>query len=169
MSANPSSSLAVALTSLYFAPLVHGASPDSVNLEKRLSDANAYLSRAVTTGCNSQTLDDLVEVAIECSVADWDGYGAQPANEIALKRAAQFIKSLPANFPAPEPGAMPDGEISLDWDFGPRQTLTVSIGDQPRLAYAAIAGDDEWSGTASFLDRIPKSILTAIEAIIDQS
>ena len=114
-------------------------------------------------------LRKLEKLSANHTTPNWDGYGARPANEIALKRAAQFIKNLPPNLPAPDPGAMPDGDISLDWDFGPRQTLTVSIGDQPRLAYAAIAGDDEWSGTASFLDRIPKSILTAIEAIADQS
>lgn len=105
---------------------------------------------------------ELVELWDECHLDDWDGYGARGLRSSAMERALDFLQVFPTSLPAPELSAMPNGDLALDWDFSPRRTLTLTISARPRLVYAAIEGDEEWSGTVSFLSEIPRSLLDTL-------
>lgn len=110
-------------------------------------------------------LAELTEVVGECSEANWDGYKAVALDARAAIQAKRFIDSLPPNLSYPGVGAMPDGDICLDWDIGPRCSLTVVIEPQARLAYAMIDADEERSGVLSFRNEIPKPLLRVIEEL----
>jgi len=68
-----------------------------------------------TDGRIDEAISELMELAHECSNSDWDGCNLLTISKIALRRAAQFVRALPEDFPMPEFAPEPDGAISLDW------------------------------------------------------
>ena len=72
----------------------------------------------------SETIDEIYQ---ECSVINWDGYGAKPVDYDLRKTVEQFLNSLPTIIPDPEISADPDGEISLDWCSEPRKVFTCNL------------------------------------------
>jgi hypothetical protein len=143
-----------------------GVCPDAQAVEFQVQEIQANFQQIYSIAKKLEIcLDDLAEIVSECSSENWDGYDAAALDAGAVSNAHRFITALPGDFPYPEIGAMPDGDISLDWDFGPRRTLTVSIGSQARLAYAAINNDEEWSGTVTFIETVPNTLLRAISVI----
>lgn len=114
---------------------------------------------------SDRLLAELMDLWSECRSDDWDGYGARGLASEAVQRAFAFMNALPAGVELPELSAMPNGDVALDWDFAPRRTITVTVAASPRLAYAAIDGDEEWSGTVSFLSEIPESLLANIDRL----
>ena len=80
----------------------------------------------------------------ECREANWDGYGAEAVNPLALKRAEDVIASLPDDLPLPECSFEPGGCVSLDWMPAAHRILTVSVSvrwrdARGRLAHSGIA------------------------------
>jgi len=147
--------------------LTFGVSPEARALEQ---DIRENVGGTVAAPCSfpsasDRLLADLSELWSECRLDDWDGYGACALHPQAVQRVAAFLKALPGGVEAPELSAMPNGDVALDWDFAPRRTITVTVAAGPRLAYAAIDGDEEWSGTVSFLSQIPRSLLENLERL----
>lgn len=112
-----------------------------------------------------QLLDELDDIRDGASQVGWDGYGAQPLNVDAYDFAKAFIKALPTTAPLPEVGADPDGEVSLDWHFGPRRALSVSIGPTGRCTFAWVLGQRSNRGTDWIEDEIPASIVFALREL----
>lgn len=107
-------------------------------------------------------LEDLDRLRLETSQAGWDGYGALPVNPDSYNFAKSFIKALPTEAPLPELSADPDGEVSLDWQFGRRRALSVSVGATGRCTYAWMLGQRSTRGTDWIEDEIPASIAFAL-------
>lgn len=106
------------------------------------------------------------EVAAECRSSNWDGYGAQPIREAAKEQAQRFVDLLPARFRGPDPVADPDGNMALSWDFGPGRVLTIDIGDDGKLTYAALLGGGvKRHGVEQLNGHIPKVILETIDEL----
>jgi hypothetical protein len=94
---------------------------------------------------------------------NWDGYGAEPVNLLALRRAEGVITSLPDDLPQPECSVEPDGCVSLDWMPAPHRTLSVSVGAGDRLPYAWVDGTDRGHAVAMLVDgQLPARILEEI-------
>ncbi len=108
-------------------------------------------------------LDELEEVRKEASREGWDGYGGKPVNPEAYKNARLFLEAIPATAPSPEVSADPDGDIALDWVFGYKKALTISIGPAGRCTFAWMRGQRTYRGT-EYLDDdgIPASIAQAL-------
>lgn len=83
---------------------------------------------------------------------NWDGYGAEPVNPLALRRAEGVIASLPDGLPRPECSIEPDGCVSLDWMPAPHRTLSVSVGAGDCLPYAWVDGTDRGQAVARLVD-----------------
>jgi hypothetical protein len=124
---------------------------------------------------NSQALSEKKAAAIsqlralakECSVEDWDGYGAFPMDKDALRNAEAFIRALPENFPLPEFAPKPDGSFSLDWIPARQHVLTVCVDDSNQLAYAWLDDSDQGNGLARFDGSfVPRRVLDAIQTIM---
>lgn len=107
-------------------------------------------------------LDDLESLCAEASHKGWDGYGAEPVSPDSYDYARAFIKALPTTAPLPELNADPDGEVSLDWSFGKRRALTVSVGPTGRCTFAWVLGQRSNRGTDWIEDEIPASIAFAL-------
>lgn len=110
-------------------------------------------------------LDDLESLCVEASGQGWDGYGAEPLDRHAYDIAKTFIKALPTTSPLPDLSADPDGEVSLDWSFGKRRALTVSLGPTGRCTFAWVHGQRTNRGTDWIEDEIPASIAFALRQL----
>jgi hypothetical protein len=80
------------------------------------------------------------QIAAECSVPNWDGYGAAAVSHAAIQNAQEFVDLLPANLHEPQVAPDPDGDVSLSWDFGTDRIFTVSVGAEATISYAGILG-----------------------------
>ena len=109
-----------------------------------------------------QVITELEEVRVETSREGWDGYGARPLNPLSFEFAIRFLNALPATAPLPEVTADADGEVVLDWIFGARKALTVSIDATGRCTYAWMLGQSTSRGTVWMDDEIPPQIVFAL-------
>jgi hypothetical protein len=121
-------------------------------------------------GDKAAALDQLEQLAAECSEQGWDGYDAQPVSGIAKLNAEHFIRMLPDRFPLPEFSAEPDGSISLDWIKSRNSVFTLSIGDNDRVAFAWLDGTDRGHGVVRLVrDQIPDRVLDGIRALFSDN
>ncbi len=146
------------------APAKSTAQSDSAKeLERMLEMIREHrLESYVMRNPAEQVLNELDEVRSEASREGWDGYGARPLAQASYNFAIRFLNSLPAAVPFPEVGADTDGEVSLDWIFGKRRALTVSIGPTGRCTDAWMLGQTTHRGTEWIDDEIPETIIYAL-------
>ena len=113
--------------------------------------------------------EDVSRIAQECSMTNWDGYGAAPIAGDTHWQACLFLDTLPLGTPAPSVGAEPDGHLTLEWYRSPRHTLSVSVSPEGDLHYAALLGPAKAYGTEPFLGDIPQSILDLIHRVVPET
>jgi hypothetical protein len=106
--------------------------------------------------------NELIDVILECSKLNWNGYDARPIKPNAIQDAFRLAQVIPLGIPAPSIGAEPDGDITFEWYSAPRKTLSVSVDDCGNLHYAALLGPDSVYGTEAFVGVLPKRILDLI-------
>jgi hypothetical protein len=129
------------------------------SLLRMQEEIRGYLLTSHTVrGARERLLDELDNLWEAASSKGWDGYGAEPMNADAYDFAKMFIKALPTTAPLPEVNADPDGEVSLDWTFGKRRALTVSVGPTGRCAFAWLLGQRSIRGTDWIEDEIPAQL-----------
>jgi hypothetical protein len=109
--------------------------------------------------------NELCEVAEECESPNWDGYGAEPVSTDTYRATYRFLEALPVGTPAPSVGAEPDGHLTLEWHHGPQRTLSVSVGAEGELHFAARNGSARDYGTRVFSGEIPHRILELIQVV----
>lgn len=96
---------------------------------------------------------------------DWDGYGALPVSQEACSRAEAMMSALMDKFPAPAVGGSPHGSITLEWMTGQRRRVMVSIGEEERIAFAAVFGEETVQGVASFIRDVPREITALLSRL----
>ncbi|MEM0963460.1 MAG: hypothetical protein AAGK21_13095 [Bacteroidota bacterium] len=109
-----------------------------------------------------ESVHELHDVYAERRDEDADGYGSAVADVASFKLAQTIIENLPAGLPSPEPGVDPDGEATLEWHAGPRRVLSVSVGADHVLRYAAILGDESTSGRATLDGRSLPEVVSSL-------
>ena len=124
----------------------------------------SYVMRSAT----ERTLVELEEVRTEAAQDGWDGYQGNALQPLAYLYAKLFLTTLPTTAPVPEVSADPDGEVSLDWHFGERKALTVSIGPAGRCSFAWMVGQSTFRGADWIEDEIPASIVFALSQLADR-
>lgn len=130
--------------------------------EIRMHLLNSYVMRNKA----ERALAELEEVRSEAARVGWDGYGALPLSPLAYFFARIFLNALPTTAPLPEVSADTDGEVSLDWIFGERRALTVSIGPTGRCTFAWMLGQSTNRGTGWIEDEIPATIAFALGQLV---
>ena len=122
----------------------------------------SYTVRRVAEG----TLNELDAIRDEARVEGWNGYGARPLNPDAYQNAKLFLAALPPTAPVPEVSADPDGDVALDWIFGPQKALSISIGPTGRCTFAWMRGMRTYRGTDWLDDNgIPTPIAAALSQL----
>ena len=101
----------------------------------------------------------LDEAFQNCSETDWDGYGAAPADALSRKWARKVLAAFPTRLGVPEIAFEPDGDAGLEWWRGPDRVLTVSVGRNGELRYAARLNAARVIGTGMFADGLPKRLV----------
>lgn len=109
--------------------------------------------------------DELYKMVKQCSVENWDGYGATPVTLETFRQAINALETLPLGTIAPTVGAEPDGHITLEWYKTPRRTLSVSISPEGELHYAALLGQKKRCGTEPFCGEVPDVIMDIIRQV----
>ena len=108
----------------------------------------------------------LTDAFRDCSEPDWDGYGAAPANELSMRWAKQVLAAFPSCLGVPEIAFEPDGDAGLEWWRGPGRVLSVSVGRNGELRYAARFNAARIIGTEMFADGLPKRLVEAAYELI---
>ncbi len=145
-----------------------GFSPDFEVLKKLNGDAFNEYRKAETIGrALEETLGSLMEVYNECSVDNWDGYGALPVSVDVLLEAKRLIDLLPSNmtFPMPSVTAEPNGEIALEWYKGNRLIFVVSVTDHNEIIYAGLFGTNKIHGIEYFGSSLPHVIVSNLKRL----
>ena len=109
----------------------------------------------------------LAEAFHECSQPDWDGYGAVPANELSTAWARKVLSAFPDCLGVPDIAFEPDGDAGLEWWRGPDRVLSVSVGRNGELRYAARLNAARAIGTEVFADGLPKRLVEAAYELVE--
>jgi len=147
-------------------PMNRGVSEDAIALQRQAADILEGFARSVTIGeFYRNTRQSLAKAADECSVENWDGYGAKAVDSSSYVNALYFSQLLPVNIPIPEIYVDPDGAITFEWYVGPRQVFSVSMGSNNELVYAGLFGANKTHGTEHLDDELPETILDNIHRV----
>jgi hypothetical protein len=114
---------------------------------------------------NSELKQRIDEMAAECSLPGWDGYGANAVTTAAVVEAHAFGETIDSSLIVPEVGAEPDGAVTFEWHRSVQQTLSVSVHGSGVLHYAALLGTEKICGTEDFQARMPKVLRDLIARI----
>jgi len=141
-------------------------SNDAQEIQKIKSRFSQY-EVSISYGLSKEkVLEDLQDAIIEANESGWDGYGAKPADPGACLYAWKFLNQLSSNLPPPEIGVDTDGEIAIDWDYGPRRVISIRVGRDGTLNYGGLVGHTVFHGIEIFHESIPRTISLGIERVI---
>jgi hypothetical protein len=154
-------------TGLITRPRSNARSDSAVRLRQLSEEIRKHLltSLAVSRAAE-RAMTGLKAIRAEAAEPDWNGYGAKALDPDAYANAQRFLEALPTTAPVPEVSADQDGEVALDWDFGHRKALTISIGANGRCSYAWLRGKRASRGTEWLDDEIPSNILRALDQLV---
>jgi hypothetical protein len=113
------------------------------------------------------SIRELRRLQQEASRPNWDGYGALPIDPRSAEHASTFIRALPTTVPVPDVSVDPDGEVDLLWQLDPTRTISVSVGPNGKLTYAALIGAAESYGTEWLSSEIPQPILDSLTRVLN--
>jgi hypothetical protein len=151
----------------YCAMASHGNSDTARFIGDKLQSGRRHLQHSQVLGLYGKgVLYDLYRVYEECLKPDWDGYGSLPVSITTLHLVKQFIDALPLGTPQPSLGAEPDGHLTLEWHYSVRRTLSVSIGPEGEIHYAALLGAGKAYGTEVFYGEVPRKIVDLIYEVM---
>jgi len=108
----------------------------------------------------------LFEIYKECSVPNWDGYGAYSISEETYEEAFKIIDSLPSFIKMPEITCEPTGEIAFEWNKDGGQMFVVSVGGKHKINYAGIfAGNNKIHGSEDFEESLPAPVINNLRRL----
>jgi len=134
-------------------------------IEEQIADQNRFLHKSAALGVEQVLREELTEVWEECSQPDWDAYNALPVSWDSVDNARRLLLSLPLGTKLPSVGAVPSGNISLEWHHSRRRSLTVTVSPDGDLHYAALLGPGRTCGTEPFFEEAPQIILDLIARV----
>lgn len=144
--------------------MLRGNSPTAAYIDKVSQHHQSYFAQTAALS-KQPAIDELIVTWQECKIPNWDGYNAYPVKEETLNYTYAFIQALPLGFPLPSLSAEPDGHLALDWFHDRYWTISVSVGPDGVLYYAALLGNSDPRGSEPFLGEIPKRLLSLIQEV----
>jgi hypothetical protein len=160
------SAVALRIDSFFSPHTDRGISDDAAVLLTRIKEVGKDISDTETLGKNyREALNALRACYNDCLTEDWAGEGAEPVMLADLLAAERFLRTLPTLLPRPEVSVDPDGEFAFEWYNSDRDVLSVSIGRQGKISYAARFGKNRTHGTEYFGDELPSVITANLERL----
>jgi hypothetical protein len=115
---------------------------------------------SITTGQAKRDLNSLI-----LDTVSQDREGIENLKATTVSNACKFADLIPSKFPNPEINIDPDGEISFEWYISPDKLLSISVGQDGRLAYAGRLGIKKISGIDYLGEQFPGELSVFIEKI----
>jgi hypothetical protein len=155
----------------YAAPLFvegsKGSGTDSEQLAEILAERRQE-RRAAASAPQSLALDSLARIVRDCSVDGWDGHGGRRISARTESAARDLLESLPMWLPAPDIVPEADGDLGIEWDFGPDKIFSISVGEKGMLHFAGLFGGGvERHGVEPFSGMVSTEVLGHIKRLID--
>ena len=147
------------------AVMERGVSEEAQYVAAETDSDRQHMNTSSAVGFERILRGELAEVWEECRQADWDGYDALPVSRDALRKMYTFLEALPLGSQRPTIGADPHGHLSVEWYRSLRRVLCVAVSDDDLLHYAALLGSNKTSGTETFYDEVPESILSLVRRV----
>ena len=123
-------------------------------------------SRSIVLEKPRRELQDALDAAcVAAQEPNWDGMGSAPVEPSTYTYASQFLQIFPANALPPDISVDTDGELLFEWDRGPRQTFSVSVGRDGTLTFAGLLGYRKVHGTEHFREALPLVIADWIQDV----
>lgn len=150
-----------------FSPVsIWGTSKEADFIAAETDNIISELQTAISIGLGKENIfNKILHIADDCAVAGWDGDNAKPVIDATLMKAASFLKALPLGTEAPTASAEPDGSLSFEWYRSARKLMSISIGRDCFLHYAALIGERKAYGTEPFLGSVPEVIIDLISQV----
>lgn len=142
-----------------------GAGPEAVYVHEQYIKEQRRMQEALAVGMHQAAFDELYDVASEASFKGWDGDEGLPVLEETLLHAKAFLESLPWLTRAPSISVHPDGYLSFEWYRSQSRMLSIAVGPQGDLHYAALIGPYTQHGTTFLVGEGRKTILDLIEQV----
>lgn len=153
---------------LFPLPPSGGTSPAAVMLWAKIQEAVVHLRKSIAVGRTAEKATaELRRLQSTAAKPNWDGYGALPLDPLSAEQALRFIQALPTTLPGPDVSADPDGEVDLLWQLDPTRTISVSVGPNGKLTYAALMGTAQSYGTEWLSNEIPRPILENLLRVLN--
>lgn len=108
-----------------------------------------------------------IKDAIDGSRDNLEALEAYQANPGVLSYALMFLNNLSPSIPFPEIALDQDGEIALEWDYGPRKVISIRVAKDGTLHFAWLVGYSSFHGVETLQDQIPDTILIGINRVIN--
>jgi hypothetical protein len=142
-------------------------SAEAGQIASAFQDSCRHLCASQSFGASHRaSLEELSSVAEECKKPNWDGQGAAAISSETYLLAYKFIEALPIGIPVFSISAEPDGHLTFEWFRSSRRLLSVSIGPQGELHYAASLGLRKRYGTEPFFGEVPGVVLELVSEVL---
>ena len=146
-----------------------GVSEEAILVGKRLDEAIEF-GPHVWVGESIRSAQAALDAAYQgAQEDDWDGEGATAVSYATYIYACKFLRLLPTGTPLPEISADIDGEVIIEWNTGPRWVISVSVGRDGTLSYAALMGYRTRNGTEYLREALPVALSECIETLYNAS
>jgi hypothetical protein len=109
--------------------------------------------------------DVIVRLIEACAEASEDEE-TEPVRPDTFNRAEEFAKCLPPRLPIPDVFVHPDGEIAFEWHLAKDRVLTVSVGPDQMVAFAALIGASSVYGRERFDGFIPDQVAHLLDRVV---
>ena len=142
-------------------PLDRAVGNDAKNLRRAAWEA-AGEGNSISTHSPYEQIHALFSALRE---AEKDGGGS--INRAAAAYALRFLFMLPMQMPQPEIAVDADGDIALEWDYGPRRITSVRVAGDGTINFASLLGHSTLHGSEVVYEGIPSGLRAAIERVIE--
>ncbi|MBI2895165.1 MAG: hypothetical protein HYY06_16545 [Deltaproteobacteria bacterium] len=144
----------------------HGLSEVAERMRRILSEACDF-STTITVGARARdAARALREACDEAPEKGWDGYAGAPVQLGALEEAESFLRALPTDFPLPDVGIDPGGEVLLEWQVERRWVFSMTIDADGVVSYAGLYGKNRVHGREHFVDVVPKAVVDGLARLL---
>lgn len=146
-------------------PTTSGTGPEAIYVDKQYAEEKRRMQVALAVGMHQAAFEELSDVANEASFKGWDGDEGLPVLEQTRRHAKRFLDALPWLTRAPSVNVHPDGYLSFEWYRSQSRMLSIAVGPEGELHYAALIGPHIQHGKAFFVGDGRKTVLDLIELV----
>ena len=134
-----------------------GVGTDSAYISRSLDNLRSHKMSTAVGGQPLALKSQILDIQKDCSIQDWDGYGAYPINRTVATMALRLVDLLPNGLQDPEIVPEPEGLMGFEWISESGDRLLITPKDNS-IIYASIIGDNTSHGKINLGNELPEEI-----------